>query len=163
MNRGPKQTDGVRTEQTSLEEEIGMLIGRCGRMVWGGVASSLERRGESLAVWGVLATLVRSGPCTQAELAAHLAQHPTVISRWLDLMQSHRLVRRTRAVDDRRKVRVECTLTGRRLFSGLKEDARRSIERALQPLAASERTQLRALLEKIADVEDQLAVRTRRS
>ena len=132
-----------------LNEEVGRLLFRARRALWSAAAGRLEARGESVLAWQLLNQLRRGGPGTQRELAERTAQHPTGVSRLLDDLERGGYVRRTRDPMDRRKVRVEITVSGVERLEASRPEVLAAVEEVLQPLSAAERDALRVLLGKL--------------
>ena len=106
--------------------------------------------GLSPRAWGLLSTLVESGPLTQIELATTTAIDRTAMVYLLDDLEQRKLVQRVRSPQDRRAFLIHLTPGGR--------DAQRQAAAALDgaadtlltPLNAAERSQLTGLLARIA-------------
>jgi MarR family transcriptional regulator, lower aerobic nicotinate degradation pathway regulator len=132
-------------------ERIGQLLA-----VAAGAAQALaeERLGPlglSPRGWGVLSTLVESGPLTQIELAAATATDRTAMVYLLDELEERELVERRRNLDDRRSFVIHLTPSGRRLREQAAAAVAEQTKTLLRPLSASERRQLIDLLTKVAD------------
>jgi DNA-binding MarR family transcriptional regulator len=130
----------------SLSEEIASGISRVRRRLVSEADRRLAQRGESVLAWQVLSALHRCGACAQNELAEHIGQHPTGISRLLDELEQAHLVRRTRDRTDRRKLVVEPTARGRTFVHKGRPLIDAAVEEVLAPLARAERRTLRDLL-----------------
>ncbi len=106
--------------------------------------------GLSPRAWGVLSTLVESGPLTQIELATRMAIDRTAMVYLLDELEDQALVERVRSPRDRRAFLIHLTESGleaqRRAAAALDGAA----ETLLTPLAAAERRQLVDLLARVA-------------
>ena len=100
--------------------------------------------------WGVLSTLVESGPLSQSRLGQATATDRTVMVYLLDELERRRLVRRVRNPDDRRSFLVELTPTGRDLQGRAAAVLAERSATLLAPLTASERDQLVDLLRRLA-------------
>jgi DNA-binding MarR family transcriptional regulator len=137
----------------SLPEEIASGIVRVRRRMIAEADRRLGKRGESVLTWQVLSALERRGPSAQNELAQHIGQHPTGMSRLLEELEHARLVRRTRDPSDRRKVVVAPTARGRSFLEQGRPLVDAAVEEVLAPLARAERRTLRDLLWRMLDVE----------
>jgi DNA-binding MarR family transcriptional regulator len=133
----------------ALTEEIGRGIMRARRLILKEASHRLEQQGESLLVWQVLNALDRCGPGTQSELAAGTGHHPTGLSRLLEEMERAALVRRKRDAADRRKVRVNSTAAGKKLWRAGRPAVVAAVEQVIAPLGMGERRTLRDLLQRI--------------
>jgi MarR family transcriptional regulator, lower aerobic nicotinate degradation pathway regulator len=116
-------------------------------------ALAIERLGPlglSPRAWGVLSTLVESGPLTQIELATTMAIDRTAMVYLLDELEDQALVERVRSPRDRRAFLIHLTQRGReaqRLAAAAIDGA---AETLLTPLTAAERRQLVELLARVA-------------
>jgi len=110
----------------------------------------LEPLGLSPRAWGVLSTLVESGPLTQIELATTMSIDRTAMVYLIDELEGQGLVERVRNPQDRRSFLIHLTAAGhdtqRRASAALEGAA----ETLLTPLDGTERQQLIELLAKIA-------------
>ena len=75
----------------------------------------LEPLGLSPRTWGVLSTLLESGPLTQIQLATTLSIDRTVMVYLLDEMEETGLVERVRNASDRRSFLIQLTGKGRQI------------------------------------------------
>jgi len=101
--------------------------------------------------WGVLSTLVESGPLTQIELATALAVDRTAMVYLIDELEERELVRRDRKPGDRRSFLITLTDNGRNTQRKAAAALRTGAEALLEPLEEAERTQLVALLGAIVE------------
>ncbi len=130
----------------SLSEEIASGIVRVRKRMITLADRRLGERGETVVAWQVLSALQRCGPSAQNELAQHIGQHPTGMSRLLEELEQARLVRRARDRSDRRKVLVEPTARGRTFLELGRPLVDAAVEEVLAPLDRAERRTLRDLL-----------------
>ncbi len=129
--------------------DLARAIYRCGRRVRNEAARQMDTRGESLLAWQVVARLVRGGPAAQRQLADSSGQHPAGISRLLADLERRGLIRRSRDPRDRRKMTVQATPAGRRMFLAHLPAVADAAHRIFEPLDASDRDRLLRLLEKV--------------
>ena len=132
-------------------ERVGQLLA-----VAAGAAQTLatERLGPlglSPRAWGVLSTLVESGPLTQVELATATATDRTAMVYLLDELEERKLVERMPNPDDRRSYLVHLTAHGRQMQRKAAGELAQQADTLLEPLDAAERRQLVDLLTKVAD------------
>jgi DNA-binding MarR family transcriptional regulator len=111
----------------------------------------LEPLGLSPRAWGVLSTLVESGPLTQIELATTMAIDRTAMVYLLDELEGKALVERVRSTRDRRAFLIHLTPSGQDAQRQAAAALEGAAETLLTPLNAAERRQLIALLARIAD------------
>ena len=135
----------------SLSEEIASGIVRVRKRMIAEADRRLGERGETVVTWQVLGALQRCGPSAQNELAQHIGQHPTGMSRLLEELEQARLVRRARDRTDRRKMLVEPTARGRTLLEVGRPLVDAAVEEVLAPLDRAERRTLRDLLWRVLE------------
>jgi DNA-binding MarR family transcriptional regulator len=109
----------------------------------------LEPLGLSPRGWGVLSTLVESGPLTQIELGTALSIDRTAMVYVLDELEAQGLVERVRNPSDRRSFLIHLTPRGRQTQTRAARELAGQAERLLEPLDAAERRQLVDLLSKV--------------
>ena len=117
----------------------------------------LEPLGLSPRAWGVLSTLVESGPLTQIELATATATDRTAMVYLLDELERQGLVERMPNPDDRRSYLIHLTAQGKQTQRKAGAELAKQAETLLEPLDAAERRQLVDLLTRIADHWDALS------
>ena len=110
----------------------------------------LEPFGLTPRAWGVLSTLMESGPLTQIDLATTLSIDRTAMVYLLDELEGRGLVERVRNPDDRRSFLIHLTDTGRQTQKKAARELAGQTEKLLEPLDAAERRQLVDLLAKVA-------------
>jgi len=138
----------------SLSEEIASGIARVRRRLIAEADRRLSERGETVLAFQVLSALQRRGRAAQNELAEHIGQHPTGVSRLLEELEQAGLVRRARDRSDRRRIQVEPTARGRAFLEHGRQLVDAAIEEVLAPLARAERRTLRDLLWRMQDRSD---------
>ncbi len=107
--------------------------------------------GLSPRAWGVLSTLVESGPLTQIELATATATDRTAMTYLHDELERDALLERVRNPDDRRSYLTHLTPQGKQTQAKAAADLAKQADTLLKPLTAAERSQLVDLLTRIAD------------
>lgn len=132
-------------------ERIGQLL-----VVAAGAAQTLataclEPLGLSPRAWGVLSTLVESGPLTQIELATATSTDRTAMTYLLDDLEGRGLLERRRNPGDRRSYLIHLTSQGTQTQRDAAGELAKQADFLLQPLAAPERKQLIDALTRIAD------------
>ena len=116
-------------------------------------ALAIERLGPlglSPRAWGVLSTLVESGPLTQIEIATRMAIDRTAMVYLLDELEDQALVERMRSPRDRRAFLIHLTESGREAQRRAAAALDGAAETLLTPLTAAERRQLVDLLARVA-------------
>jgi len=136
---------------TRRTERIGQLLAVAASTAHALATERLAPLDLTPRAWGVLSTLVESGPQSQIDLATATGTDKTAMVYLLDELEQRGLVRRVRNPDDRRMFLIHLTAAGRttqhRAAAGLAEQA----DALLEPLDTSERRQLVELLTRIAD------------
>ena len=143
----------------SLLYEVGTLVARARRMVWAAAAHELEAHGLPMPTWVLLATLVRTGPSTQRDLADATGQHAASVSRLVNDLEAQKLVRRRRDDVDRRRARVEITAAGKAFCRVAKPHVIGALREALAPISPAEQRALRALLLKLVPPSEPVTTR----
>jgi DNA-binding MarR family transcriptional regulator len=137
-------------------ERVGQLL-----VVAAGAAQTLaterlEPLGLSPRGWGVLSTLVESGPLTQIELATATATDRTAMVYLLDALEGQGRVERMPNPEDRRSYLIHLTAQGKQTHRKAGAELAKQADTLLEPLDAAERRQLVDLLTRIADHWDAL-------
>lgn len=104
----------------------------------------------TLPQYRVLVVLRTRGPQRSAELAAHLDVTPSTASRMIERLVRKRLVRRVRARDDRRTVRIHLSEAGQQVVAQVSSRRRAEIEHILQQMPTRGRTALILALRNFA-------------
>jgi DNA-binding MarR family transcriptional regulator len=137
-------------------ERVGQLLFIAAQAAGTLATERLDPLGLSPRAWGVLSTLVESGPRTQIELATALSIDRTAMVYLLDDLEERALVERVRNPDDRRSFLVRLTPKGERTQREAAIELAGQTETLLEPLDAAERRQLVDLLTRIADHWEEL-------
>ena len=132
-------------------ERVGQLLAVAAGAAQALAAERLEPLGLSPRAWGVLSTLVESGPLTQIELATATATDRTAMVYLLDELEGRGLVERRSNPADRRSYLIHLTSAGARIRQRAAEALAEQVETLLRPLDLSERRQLVELLGKVVD------------
>ena len=132
-------------------ERIGQLLFVATQAAQTLATERLDPLGLSPRGWGVLSTLVESGPLTQIDLATALSIDRTAMVYLLDDLEREGLVERVRNPDDRRSFLVHLTAKGERMQRRAAGVLAEQTEVLLDPLNTSERRLLVEFLTRIAD------------
>lgn len=132
-------------------DRIGQLLFVASQAAQALATEQLEPLGLTARGWGVLSTLVESGPLTQIELAHALTIDRTAMVYLLDDLEGTGLVRRVRSPHDRRAFEIQLTDAGRTRQRAAAAELRKSASTLLAPLDHQEREQLRDLLTRVVD------------
>src|SRR5437879_11959864 len=96
-------------------QRVGQLLAVAAQAAQTLATERLEPLGLSPRAWGVLSTLVESGPQTQIELATATATDRTAMVYLLDELEGRELVERMATPDQRRSYLIHLTQPGRKL------------------------------------------------
>ncbi len=115
-------------------------------------ARSLSDLAEDVTLpqYRALVVLSTRGPQRAADLAAGLDVTPSTGSRMIERLARKHLVRRVRATDDRRTVRVHLTPAGKETVARVTDRRRAEIERILEQMPTRGRRALTAALRAFA-------------
>lgn len=105
--------------------------------------------GLTLSQFGVLEALLHLGPMPQSAVAQKVLKTKGNISVVVSHLESRGLVQRTRADDDRRRLVIALTTTGRELIGVFFPRMARGFAESAQVLTAEEQTTLTALCKKL--------------
>jgi MarR family transcriptional regulator, 2-MHQ and catechol-resistance regulon repressor len=112
-------------------------------------ARSISASGLGLTDFAVLEVLLHKGPLPVNTIGRKIMLTSGSITTAIDRLEKKRFVRRQRCPKDRRVTFVQLTATGRRLIERIFKVHSEHLEKAFEPLSATERTTLEALLKKI--------------
>ncbi|WP_433712180.1 MarR family winged helix-turn-helix transcriptional regulator [Nocardia sp. CA-084685] len=138
--------DSARALPPSLLGLETYLLSQVGKVARGRFAECLAARGLRLWHMAVLAALVDFGPHAQRDLGIRLDIHPSDVAKIVDELASAGQVERTRDPEDRRRMSVRITKTGRALLRALDKEAGRIRDEILAPLRPEERIMLGDML-----------------
>jgi DNA-binding MarR family transcriptional regulator len=130
-------------------ERVGQLLFVAAQAAQALAVERLEPLGLSPRGWGVLSTLVESGPLTQIDLATVLSIDRTAMVYLLDELEAQGLVDRVRNPSDRRSYLIHLTSRGRQKQAAAAEELAGQTETLLAPLDAAERRELVDLLGRV--------------
>src|SRR5438128_1481571 len=131
-------------------ERVGQLLFVAAQAAQTLAEERLEPLGLSARAWGVLSTLLESGPLSQIDLATALSIDRTAMVYLLDELEADGLAERVRNPDDRRSFLIHLTPKGRQVQRKAAAELAGQTGVLLEPLDAAERRQLVELLSRIA-------------
>jgi DNA-binding MarR family transcriptional regulator len=137
-----------------LASAPGFLLSWAGRRMATEFAHDLEPLGIQPREFGVLNLIDAHPGITQHELGAGALVDPSSMVALLDELEQRGWAERRPHPSDRRKRAVHLTPAGKRLLNRARAVGGKSVADLLAPLSASEVSELRRLLRKIARVED---------
>lgn len=128
---------------------IGAYIGRARRTIVEAIDRELAPLDISHAQWIVVMLLGNGAASTAAELCKILIYDPGAMTRLLDRLERKGVLRRVRAKNDRRTVRLELTTGGKRLYPRILEALVEVFNGLLHGFSKSDVRQLEDLLKRI--------------
>ena len=137
-----------------LASAPGFLLSWVGRRMAADFARGLEPLGIQPREFGVLNLIDAHPGITQQELGAGALVDPSSMVAILDELEARGWAERRPHPTDRRKRAVHLTAAGRRLLNRARGVAGKAVAELLAPLSASEVSELRRMLRKVARVED---------
>jgi DNA-binding MarR family transcriptional regulator len=105
----------------------------------------------SSAQFVVIATLALGEADSASQLCKGISYDAGAMTRMIDRLESKGLIRRRRAVDDRRLVNLELTEAGRDAFPKMRLCAMRVLNRFLRGFSQTEARQLEGFLHRMLD------------
>jgi DNA-binding MarR family transcriptional regulator len=101
-----------------------------------------------------LLAVVEKGSATATDIADRIHLSPSTLVGILDRLEEKGLIQRIRDVEDRRRVEVRPTDAGRTLALKTPFPLHHSLDKALKQLSGSQRQQLAASMERLAELMD---------
>ncbi|GAA1969320.1 MarR family winged helix-turn-helix transcriptional regulator [Microbacterium deminutum] len=139
-----------RLADTDLADEIEFLLARARSIGTSRANAALGAFNLKVREYSVLSLACSGLDPSQTELASFLRLDASQVVSIVDALEDRGLVVRARAEGDRRAKTIAATAAGRDLYTLAYEAARTEEARSLAPLTATERSQLRSLLRKVA-------------
>lgn len=146
---GPSATEQEHSRAAAnhfTDDYLAYLLARASHLVSAQFHAQLAAAGVSVPVWRILASLSDRASLTIGELAEIVILKQPTLSKILDRMIEEKLVARIPADDDRRRVNVSITLTGRERVADLLRRAKEDEAEALAGYAESEIEHLKSML-----------------
>ncbi len=97
-----------------IDESIGYLVKRVRSMLSNAVEREIADSDVTYEQWGVLLMILTERGDTAAVLARGMECDTGSMTRMLDRLEAKGLIVRTRSTDDRRRIQLELTPTGKR-------------------------------------------------
>lgn len=144
----------VTTNDDPLELHLGYWMRLVSNQVSGAFARSLSQYDVSTAEWVALNKIEQMRDLTSSSLSASMSMTRGAVSKILDKLESKALIKRSASPDDSRVQFLSLTRNGRRLLPVLAEVANGNDAQFFSPLDEDERTALRAVLQKLADIHE---------
>src|SRR4051794_6667996 len=137
-----------------LSGYTGFLLNHLGERSRRQFLAMLEPHGFDPREFGLMTVIMNRPGTTQQELAALAQIDPSSMVAVLDSLEERGVVERRIDAEDRRRRAVHLTAEGRRKWKDLQREARRTATAFLAPLTPVERSQLNALLRKLAGLDE---------
>lgn len=102
-----------------IDDSIGYLVKRVRSMLSMAVEREIAEHDVTYEQWGVLLMILTQRGDTAAVLARGMECDTGSMTRMLDRLETKELIVRTRSTDDRRRVQLELTASGKRLAERL--------------------------------------------
>lgn len=128
----------------------GFLMRKISSASFGEFAAIAGAHGLHPMHFGMLSILAAEEPISQQALSRRSGVDPSTMVARMDALVERGLVERARGARDRRSYEIRLTEAGHDVLAELREKARAHGERFFSPLTEEERTQLHALLAKLA-------------
>jgi DNA-binding MarR family transcriptional regulator len=133
----------------SIEQSLGYQIRYAYRIFVKALADELGPHRVTTGQWSALRVLWQEDGLSQVELAQRMMVEKASLTAVLKAMASEGLITRVRNTEDRRKVNIFLTASGRRLKSKILPLIGRINKRATRGLSSAEVQQLRRLLARV--------------
>jgi MarR family transcriptional regulator, organic hydroperoxide resistance regulator len=133
----------------SIEQSLGYQIRYAYRIFVKALADELGPHRVTTGQWSALRVLWQEDGLSQVELAQRMMVEKASLTAVLKAMASEGLIARVRNTEDRRKVNIFLTASGRRLKSKILPLIGRINKRATRRLSSAEVQQLRRLLARV--------------
>ncbi|MEV1315932.1 MarR family transcriptional regulator [Micromonospora arborensis] len=140
-------------DSDSVGTDIGRLLAMAHKRATSTFAHALRALDLDGRLFGVMSTLARVGPATQARLIVELRSDKSVMLRAVDDLERLGLTTREPVPEDRRARVVTLTDAGRQRLVAATEIAQQVSEDLFGWMSAAEQKVLRDLLERFVDQE----------
>ena len=142
---------GIVTYSETEKKALGAYtkLMRAAESVTGRTARILAASNLTVSQFGILEVLFHKGSLCQRELAAKILKSTGNITMVIDNLEKHNLVRRERALDDRRFIAIHLTEPGRVLIERVFPLIMAAIVKEMSILQESEQEELGTLCRRI--------------
>ena len=127
-----------RVADFAIDESIGYLLKRVRSMLSAAVEREIADHDVTYEQWGVLLMILKDRGDTAAMLARGMECDTGSMTRMLDRLEAKDLISRTRSTDDRRRVQLELTASGKRMAERLVAAIVKVLNRHLEGFSADE-------------------------
>ncbi|WP_137181278.1 MarR family winged helix-turn-helix transcriptional regulator [Roseomonas sp. AR75] len=137
-----------RAAPLPFDESLGYQVRELNRAIQRNLQARIQPHGATLGAWYFLRVLWERDGVTQRELAQRTGmQEPTAVIA-LRGMEAAGWIRREPSTEDRRKVAIHLTPSGRALREKLLPEAHAVLDEAMRDMSGEERATLVALLRR---------------
>ena len=138
-----------RVEDFLIDESIGYLIKRVRAVLSMAVEREIADHDVTYEQWGVLLMILTERGDTAAVLARGMECDTGSMTRMLDRLEAKELIIRTRSTDDRRRVQLELTESGKRLAERLVAAIVKVLNRHLDGFTVDELSLFKSFLRRM--------------
>jgi DNA-binding MarR family transcriptional regulator len=142
------------TDGDPLERHLGYWMRLVSNQVSDAFARSLSQHDISTAEWVALNRIEQTRGLTSTALSASVGMTRGAVSKILDKLESKALIKRSTSSEDNRVQFLSLTRDARRRLPVLTEVANSNDAHFFSALDESERTALRAVLQKLAEIHE---------
>ena len=140
----------IQNRPMDSREDLAFLIAQVGSFAQSSFGKQVDPFGLRLAHVGVLKAIFKADGLTQRGLGKALGMFPSNLVKLIDELEEKDLVRRRKSTADRRLYALELTKKGQRITLELIALTRAHQDHICASLTATERRELKRLLQKIA-------------
>ena len=148
----PKQVPLYRVADFVIDESIGYLVKRVRSMLSMAVEREIAGTSDSDVTyeqWGVLVTMLMQRGDTAADLARCMECDTGSMTRMLDRLEAKDLIVRTRSTDDRRRVQLDLTPSGKKQSERLVKAIVKVLNRHLDGFSVDELDLFKSFLRRM--------------
>lgn len=132
-----------------IDESIGYLIKRTRSMLSAAVEREIADQDATYEQWGVLLMILTERGDTAAVLARGMECDTGSMTRMLDRLEAKELIKRTRSEDDRRRVQLDLTPTGKKQAERIQKAIVKVLNRHLDGFSAEELDLFKSFLRRM--------------
>ncbi|MGI9024566.1 MAG: MarR family winged helix-turn-helix transcriptional regulator [Burkholderiaceae bacterium] len=138
-----------RVSDFAIDESIGYLIKRVRSTLSAAVEREIADHDVTYDQWGVLLMMLKDRGDTAGMLARTTECDSGSMTRMLDRLEAKGLIVRTRSTDDRRRVELELTPTGKRMAERLVAAIVKVLNRHLDGFSVDELEMFKSFLRRM--------------
>ena len=138
-----------RVSDFAIDESIGYLLKRVRAMLSAAVEREIADHDVTYEQWGVLLMILKDRGDTAAMLARGMECDTGSMTRMLDRLEAKDLISRTRSTDDRRRLQLELTPSGKRMAERLVAAIVKVLNRHLDGFSVAELELFKSFLRRM--------------